>query len=590
MREIIKREIDLLPNQPGIYMMKDKDDKIIYIGKAKNLKKRVSQYFLRPQSGKVAAMVFNVDHFDTILTATEKEAFILEMNLIQTHYPRYNILLKDDSHYPYIALRKGSDPFLKILRSDKDPKYKYFGPFPNSSAAYEMIVLLNKLFPLRKCQTMPKVPCLYFHMGQCLAPCVNDIAEATYSKLISDIDSFLSGHSEDKVAEIRQAMLDASEREEYELAGEYKKTLESIEHVTAKQRVENVDHVDRDVFAISTRDGYLALAVLLYRRGLLLGKKLFVVEEFGELEEQVTDLIAQFYQNHDYPKEIVLNVKGVSAALSELLSVGVVTPSRGLLFDLVGIAQKNAQQGLDDHFMTARLDDDKLALLDLLGTILSIKPPLHIELFDNSHLQGSNPVGAMVAFINGEPAKKMYRKYHIEHDEKRDDFASMREVVLRRYSRLINEKSPLPDLIIVDGGEPQARAAQDSLDKLHVSIPLVGLFKNEKHQTKGLVDVHGNTFNVTDNPALFFFLMRMQDEVHRYAITFHKLLRSKALSRSILDDITGLGEVRKEAIRIAFPSLDDLRKATVEELSQFLPDPVAEKVFAKLHVPNDDNS
>jgi len=590
MTEIVKREIALLPNQPGVYIMINKDGKIIYIGKAKNLKKRVAQYFLRPQSGKVAGMVFSVDRFDTILTASEKEALILEMNLIHTHYPRYNILLKDGSHYPYIALRKGSDPFLKILRDDKDNRYKYFGPFPNSSAAYEMINLLNKLFPLRKCKTLPSAPCLYYHLGQCLAPCINNIPETVYSKLITDIDSFLSGHSEEKTSEIRKAMIEASDRQEYELAGEYKKTLDAIEHVTAKQGVENIDHIDRDVFAIATRDGYLALAALLYRKGLLLGKELFVVEEFGELSEQVTDLIAQFYQNHAHPKELVLNIKESAQAIGELLSISAVTTGRGKLFDLVNIAQKNAQQGLDDHFMTARLEDDKLLLLESLGSVLSMKAPLHIELFDNSHLQGSNPVGAMVVFINGEPVKKMYRKFHIEHDEKRDDFASMKEVVYRRYSRLIDEQSELPDLIIVDGGEPQVHAAQQSLERLKINIPLVGLYKNEKHQTKGLVDRNGTTFSITDNPPLFFFLMRMQDEVHRFAITFHQQLRSKAMSRSLLDDIDGLGEVRKEVLRKAYPSINDLKKATIAELSQLIPTPVAEKVFAKLTLPPDDKS
>jgi len=581
--ELIKREIALLPNLPGVYLMHDKKGKIIYVGKAKNLKKRVSQYFERPQSGKVAAMVFNVDHFDTIITGTEKEALILEMNLIHEHYPRYNILLKDGSHYPYIALRKGSDPVLKIARNDKDPKYRYFGPFPNSSAAYEMMNLLNKLFPLRKCKTMPKTACLYYHMGQCLAPCINTISEVTYSTLIADIENFLNGDVASKTAEIKAHMIEASDKEEYELALEYKKTLDAIEHVTSKQRVENADHVDRDVFAIATRDGYLALAVFLFRKGLLLGKELYVVEQFEEIEEQTVDLIAQFYQTHPRPREIVLSLKAITAELTDLLDIGVLAPTRGKLFELVGITQKNAQQGLDDHFMTARLNDDKLTLLKTLGERLHFETPFHIELFDNSHLQGSSPVGAMVAFVNGEPAKKMYRKFHIEHDEKRDDFASMKEIVYRRYKRLKDEKKEMPDLIIVDGGQLQATAALESLEKVGVKIPLVGLYKNDKHQTKGLVDAQGVLYDVIDNPPLFFFLMRMQDEVHRFAIEFHKKLRSKHLGTSILDDIPGLGEARKETLRRIYPDLDSLRKASLSDFRQTIPEKPAQILYQKLH-------
>jgi excinuclease ABC subunit C len=583
MNELIKREIALLPNLPGIYLMYGKHDKIIYVGKAKNLRKRVSQYFERPQSGKVAAMVFAVERFDTIITRTEKEALILEMNLIHEHYPRYNIMLKDGSHYPYIALRKGSDPLLKIARNDKDPGYRYFGPFPNASAAYEMMNLLNKLFPLRKCKTMPKVPCLYYHLGQCLAPCINEISEVTYNQLIADIEAFLGGNSASKIAEMKARMIEASEKEEYELAGEYKKTLDAIVHITAKQNVENADHVDRDVFAIATRDGYLSLAVLLYRRGLLLGKELYVVEQFGEIEEQTGDLIAQFYQMHPRPREIVLSMKEIAASLTDVLDIGVIAPTRGKLYELVTITQKNAQQGLDDHFMTARLDDDKIALLTALGTILHIETPYHIELFDNSHLQGSSPVGAMVAFVNGEPAKKMYRKFHIEHDEKRDDFASMKEIVFRRYKRLSDEQKVFPDLIIVDGGQLQANAAREALQKAGVNVPLVGLYKNDKHQTKGLIDADGQLFEIADNPPLFYFLMRMQDEVHRFAISFHKQLRSKNLGVSILDGILGLGEARKETLRRVYPDLDQLRNASQSDLKQFIPEKAAEILYKKLH-------
>ncbi|MCQ2800985.1 MAG: excinuclease ABC subunit UvrC, partial [Bacilli bacterium] len=350
MTDKLKQLISNLKHLPGVYLMHDKNDKIIYVGKAKDLQKRVSQYFLRPQAGKVHKMVTNVDYFDTIITSNEKEALVLEMNLIQTHYPRYNILLKDGAHYPYIALKKSGDPYLTIKRNTKDKNYDYFGPFPNSSAASSMVSLLNKIYPIRKCQNLQQSTCLYYHLGQCLAPCVNKIDEETNTELREEIKSFMRGNNSKKRTEIFNKMKEASENLEFETALEYKKIVDAIDHINQAQNVEGRDKTDRDIFAFSTREGYLSLAVLLYRRGLLLDKKTFIVEEFGDNEEQVADLILQFYQNHPLPNELYINSNNVLEMLDGLLDVNLLSVTKGKIQDLILVCKENANNALDEYF------------------------------------------------------------------------------------------------------------------------------------------------------------------------------------------------------------------------------------------------
>lgn len=583
MNAFIQQALKNLPQKPGVYIMKNHDDQVIYVGKAKDLSKRVAQYFLRPQSGKVQAMVMHVDHFETIITTTEKEALILEMNLIHRHYPRYNVLLKEGGHYPYIALRKGPDPFLKIMRTNEDTRYKFFGPFPNAKAAYKIIDLLNKVFPLRKCNVMPKQACLYFHLGQCLAPCIHKIDVEVYEGLSKEIESFLKGHTETKIKEYQRKMMEASDQLKFELAQEYKEIIDDIKHISDRQHVEIFDKKDRDIFAFSQREGYVVLTVFTFKEGLLIGKKSFVVEAFGELEDQIYELITQYYSNQYLPDQIIINSKHITELLNALYGDVAFTVSSGKLFEVLKAVQENSIQALDDHFLTARLDDDALALLDQLGKLLQIPAPLHIEMFDNSHLQGSSPVGAMVTFINGEPVKKLYRRFHIEHGQAKDDLASMKEIIYRRYKRLQEEGSPFPHLIIVDGGKEQLKVGLDVLTELGLSIPIVGLFKSEKHATKGMLTIEGETLDLTKNPALFFLLVRMQDEVHRFAIAFHREQRRKSMTRSILDDVKGLGTTRKEMLQKAYATIDDLRQATIEELQQYLPNDVAKRLYEKLH-------
>ena len=582
MTEKLKLLISNLKHSPGVYLMHDKNDTVIYVGKAKDLQKRVSQYFLRPQTGKVFKMVQNVDYFETIIVQNEKEALILEMNLIHQYYPRFNILLKDGSHYPYIALKKKGDVTLTIKRNNKDKHYDYFGPFPNSGAAYQMVDLINKIYPIRKCKNIPSMVCLYYHLGQCLAPCINKIDESEYDILRDKIKRFLRGDNQEILKELKKKQSDAIEELNYELAQEIQDSIKSIEHINTSMSVESNDKTDRDIFAFSSRNGYLSIAILLFRNGMLLGKESHVVESFGDEEEQVVDLITQFYERCPLPQEVIINNEYVVKELDTYLDSNVSSVTRGKLYDLVMSAKSNADNALDEYFLSSKLDTDKIELIEELGNLLKIKTPYHIELFDNSHIQGSSPVGAMVAYINGEAAKNLYRKFKIEHEEARDDFKSMREVITRHYLRLKEENKKYPDLILVDGGLPQVESATKALKDIEVDIPVFGLYKDDKHSTSGLIDINGETYPI-ENKKLFFLLTRMQDEVHRFAITFHKEKRAKAMTTSIFDDIKGLGTKRKELLTRFYPDISSLKEATLEELKQILPLDVAESLYNKLH-------
>ena len=570
MNELLMAKIDLLSNKPGVYLMKNNDNHIIYVGKAKSLIKRVKQYFTRPQEGKVFRMVREVVDFDTIETPSEKEALLLEINLIRKHYPKYNILLKDGKSYPYIALKKKNDPFLKIAYKDNDKNFKYFGPYPNSKAVYSTIDLLNKLFPLRKCQTLHKEPCLYYHLGNCLGPCINRIKDEDYKELTDQITRFLNGDTSKIKVDCQKKMRTFSENLEFEKAQEMKLILEAIDEINKKQNIMLKDHINRDVISYSSRDGYFSLCIMTYRKGILLGKNLFVLECFDNQHEDLIDCIYQYYINHELPNEIIVADNLLSDELSYLLERKVISPTRGVKKDLLLIALENAKKGLDEHFLTARLEDDSLSLLEELGKLLNIKTPLHIELFDNSHLQGSYPIGALVVYKNGNKVPSMYRKYNIKESEGKDDLKSMEEVLTRRYSRLILESLELPDLILVDGGENQVNIALEVIDNLGLTIPVAGLYKNNKHQTAGLL-YNGEVHELNHKSRLFLMLVRMQDEVHRYAISTHRNKRSKAITSSFLDSIKGLGKKRLENLLKMYPTKDSLIKASVEELQAIVP-------------------
>ena len=572
MNEILKMKIDMLPSKPGSYQMKDKNGNIIYVGKAKSLDKRVRQYFYRPQEGKVQRMVREIEDFDIIETNSEKEALLLEINLIQKYYPKYNILLKDGKMYPYISLRRGGDPFLKIAHNDKDKRYYYFGPFPSSHNAYTMINLLNKIFPLRKCNVIPKKPCLYYHLGQCLGPCINKIEESSYKEIVSSITKLLNGDSSSLVSSLTKKMKECSLNLDFERAKEYKDQIDSINHIISSQKIMMKDHIDRDVIGYSLREGYISVLFLLYRKGILLGKNLFVHELNSDVEDVLVDIIFQFYLNHPKPKEIVISLDSIKEVLEESLEVRVLVPSKGQKKDLLYMALENAKQGLDQHFQTARLEDDNLALLEELGKLLNIETPLDIELYDNSHLQGKDAIGALVKYINGVKVPSLYRKFNIKSENTKDDLSMMKEVLTRRLTRLKEENQKKPDLIILDGGEEQLKVAKEVVNSLGLDIALASLKKNEKHQTDTLVNGSDLSSILLDRKSnLFFLLMRMQDEVHRYAITTHKAKRSKEIYKTIYDDIKGIGKKRKEMLLSLYPTKEALSQATIEELKQIVP-------------------
>ena len=572
MNEILKMKIDMLPSKPGSYQMKDKNGNIIYVGKAKSLDKRVRQYFYRPQEGKVQRMVREIEDFDIIETNSEKEALLLEINLIQKYYPKYNILLKDGKMYPYISLRRGGDPFLKIAHNDKDKRYYYFGPFPSSHNAYTMINLLNKIFPLRKCNVIPKKPCLYYHLGQCLGPCINKIEESSYKEIVSSITKLLNGDSSSLVSSLTKKMKECSLNLDFERAKEYKDQIDSINHIISSQKIMMKDHIDRDVIGYSLREGYISVLFLLYRKGILLGKNLFVHELNSDVEDVLVDIIFQFYLNHPKPKEIVISLDSIKEVLEESLEVKVLVPSKGQKKDLLYMALENAKQGLDQHFQTARLEDDNLALLEELGKLLNIETPLDIELYDNSHLQGKDAIGALVKYINGVKVTSLYRKFNIKSENTKDDLSMMKEVLTRRLTRLKEENQKKPDLIILDGGEEQLKVAKEVVFSLGLDIALASLKKNEKHQTDTLVNGKDLSSILLDRKSnLFFLLMRMQDEVHRYAITTHKAKRSKEIYKTIYDDIKGIGKKRKEMLLSLYPTKEALSQATIEELKQIVP-------------------
>lgn len=580
--EIVKRKIELLPDHPGCYLMKNKDGTIIYVGKAKSLVKRVKQYFTRPQEGKVFRMVLEVTDFDTIETDSEKESLLLEINLIQKYYPKYNIMLKDGKMYPYIALKKMGDPYLKIARNDRDKSFSYFGPFPNSGSAYRMIDLLNKIYPLRKCKNIPNRACLYYHLGQCMGPCINDISKSDNKDMISHITKFLNGDASEVKQEITAKMRAAANDLRFEEAQEYKETLDTIENVLSSQKIMMQDHIDRDIVGYSQRDGYISILFLLYRKGVLLGKNLFVVEKFDDINSELTDYIYQFYLNHPKPKELIISEKSIADILESSLGIKVIVPSRGVKKDLLFMALENAKAGLDEHFMTARLEDDNLKLLEELGNMLNISTPLDIELYDNSHLQGTEAIGAMVKFINGVKVPTMYRKYKIRQENKRDDLASMEEVLTRRLTRLKEENSKMPDLIIVDGGMTQVEIAYNVREKLNVNVNIAGLAKNDKHETDALIN--GNTgefIPLNHKSPLFFMLMRMQDEVHRFAISYHRHKREKSFFETIYDDIPEIGKKRRIQLLSAYPTLDSLKSVTLEELKQIIPEESAKLILEK---------
>ncbi len=573
-----KEKLALVPHKPGSYQMKDKNGTIIYVGKAKDLHKRLSSYFNRVHTGKTAKMVSLIDDFTYLVASSELEAFIIEINLIKEFKPKYNIMLMDDKSYPYIEYISNPYPRLKVSRylniKKKDNK-KLFGPYPNAYAARRIVNLLNRLYPLKKCEGNKKDLCLYYHIGECLGYCSKNIDQDKVKEMEEEILSFLKGNDEVLKNKIMDKIKTYSDTLNFEMALDLKKELEYIDIVLDKQKVELHDFVNRDVIAYYVDNGYLSIEILFIRNGKLLNHKNTILPINIDIEDDVEYYIAEFYTKNEVPKELLipdtLNVDNIRS----VVDANVIVPQKGIKKDLIKMAYDNAKMNLNNKFEEIQKDEARtLKANEELAELLGMDYINRIDVFDNSNLFGSFAVSGMVVFIDGKPAKNEYRKYKVSVDVN-DDYNTMKEILYRRYQRALVERSPLPDLIIVDGGENQIRAALEILQLLHLDIKVVGLKKNDKHRTNDLISSDFSVYNIDRMSNVFHYLTRMQDEVHRFTITYHRTLRSKGSISSVLDDIEGIGPSRKKALIKKFGSLTKIKMASLEELEEILPDNIA---------------
>lgn len=569
---------------PGCYLMKNTDGKVIYVGKARKLKNRVSSYFTGAHNYKTTKLVDHIWDFDYIVTGSEKEALLLEINLIKDYTPEYNIMFMDNTYYPYIELTDETHPRLKIVRKTKNKKNKYFGPYPDATAARNTFKLLNKLYPLRKCNHVPDKPCLYYSLHQCLGPCINEVDKSQYDEIRKELISFIHGNTKSKIDELTEKMMTASENLQFELAKEYRDLIRSIEYVTAKQNVQFGDYKDRDILGYFINKGYISIQLFFMREGKLLYHD-FNLEPVGEdFEGDLIRFLVTYYQTHPEPYELLIPQDVDLELLTEILSCHVLQPQRGDKKSLVEMANKNAKEALEKKFLLKEKTDEKTILPIIeLGQKLGIDTPHTIELYDNSNIQGAYAVAGMVVYKDGVPSKKDYRKYKIKTVEGPDDYASMKEVIYRRYYRLLMEQKEMADLIIVDGGLGQIKVAKEVINSLNLSVHICGLSKDDKHSTAMLLDENGNQVPIDTKSPLFFLLTRMQDEVHRYAISFHRQVRSKSLFSSILDEVEGIGEARKKKLLNHFKSVKKMKEASLEELEAVIPKNTAAKLYEVLH-------
>lgn len=582
-REHIKKKLSLLPNQPGCYLMKDKDNVIIYVGKAKKLKNRVSSYFRGTHTGKTARLVQEIVDFEYVVVGSETESLILEINLIKEHDPKYNILLRDDKSYPYIELSKDKIPRLSVVRSlnRKKNKSRLFGPYPNVTAARTTVNLLNRIYPLRKCQTYSKRPCLYYHIGECLGYCTHDVDFSKVKQMENDIIRFLKGDHSLITKKIEVDMLHQSELLNYEKAKELKELLDYIKITLVKQKVEIKEDVDTDLFGYYIDKGYISIQVFFIRNGKILERisKIFPIK-IDEIEE-ITTYIANFYhRNFILPKEILVPDIVDETLLEQYLNIKVIKPIKGVKKKVMDMACNNAKIHLDEKFELIKKDEERtIGANKELRELLHLEKLSRIELFDNSHLFGRFSVSGMVVFIDGKPSKNDYRKFKIQLDTD-DEYGMMREVTYRRYFRVLMDNLKRPDLIIVDGGVGQIHIVREVMQSLNLPIPVVGLKKNKKHNTSSLLAFDPiEEIQIDKRSNLFYLLERMQDEVHNFTIHYHKQIRSKGALSSILDNIEGIGSVRKKQILKKYKTISKMKEASIEDLKKLLP----EKVAINLH-------
>lgn len=583
---MLKEKLKTIPHLPGSYQMRNANNNIIYVGKAKDLKKRVNSYFKGNVTGKTAKMVSEVVGFTYITTETEQEAFILELNLIKEYNPKYNILLKDDKSYPYIEYINKPYPKLKVSRylniRKKDNK-KLFGPYPNAYAARKIVNLINRLYPLKKCEGMPKNVCLYYHIGECLGYCQKKIDKEKLIKIEEEILDFLKGNDKILIDKIKEKINIFSNNLNFEAALELKKELQFIEVILDKQKVELHDYVNRDVVSYYFNEGLISVQILFVRNGKIVGgnnEKFYLI---SDVYDEVNSYIINFYNRHEIPKEILIEEGLNEEILSNILKTKVYIPQKGNKKNLLKMALENAKISLEQEVTIIRNDEARtINANDELRKLLNLKILDRIDAFDNSNLFGSFAVSGMVVFKNGKPNKKEYRKYKVSID-KNDDYNTMKEVIYRRYFRALLEKSEMPDLILVDGGENQIRACKEILNSLNINIKVCGLKKDNHHRTNELIDGDTlNTIEIPRNSDIFHYLTRIQDEVHRFTITYHKTLRDKGSIASVLDNIDGIGKIRKKELIKKYGSIKRMKEASVDDLSQIIPQNVAENLLKYL--------
>ena len=576
---MLKEKLKTIPHLPGSYQMRNINNTVIYVGKAKDLYKRVNSYFKGNVTGKTAKMVSEVVDFTYITTSTEQEAFILELNLIKEYDPKYNILLKDDKSYPYIEYISKPYPKLKVSRylsvKRKDKKL-LFGPYPNAYAARKIVNLINRLYPLKKCEGMPKDVCLYFHIGECLGYCSKKIDKEALDKMEKDILEFLRGNDKILIDKIMEKINTFSNMLNFEAALELKKELDYIKVVLDKQKVELHDYINRDVISYYLDEGIVSVQILFVRNGKIVGGNNDKFYLISDILDEVNSYILKFYERHEVPKELLVEKDLSAEIIGNILGTKVVAPEKGKKKNLLNMAKENAKIALEQEITIIKNDEKRSVLAnDELRKLLNMEVLNRIDSFDNSNLFGTYAVSGMVVFKNGKPAKKEYRKYKVSVD-KNDDYNTMREVVYRRYYRCMVEQSEMPDLILVDGGVSQINACKSVLDELHLNIKVCGLRKDDHHRTNELVD--DDTLNTIEIPRMsdvFHYLTRIQDEVHRYTITYHKTLRDKGSIGSLLDNIDGIGSVRKKELIKKYGSVKKMGEASVEELSLIIPETVA---------------
>ena len=590
MNKLIQSKLELLPTSPGCYIHKDKNGTIIYVGKAKNLRNRVRSYFRGSHDTKTEALVSEIVDFEFIVTESNIEALLLEINLIKENKPKYNIMLKDDKSYPFIKITNETYPRLIITRQVKKDGGLYFGPYPDVGAANEIKRLLDRLFPFRKCTNPPEKVCFYYHLGQCKAHTICKVDSQYFKELAQEVAAFLKGQDDQIIEDLRGKMAGAAQAMEFENTAEYRDLIQSIGTLRTKQRVMAKDLQNRDVFGYYVDKGWMCVQVFFVRQGKLIERDVNLFPYYNDPDEDFLTYIGQFYQekSHLKPNEILIPADIDEEAVKALVDTKVLKPQRGEKKQLVNLAIKNARVSLQQKFDLLEKSIEKTqGAIENLGQLLNIPTPVRIESFDNSNIMGTSPVSAMVVFVNGKPSKKDYRKYKIKTVIGPDDYASMREVIKRRYSRVIRDGLTPPDLIVIDGGQGQVNIAKEVIqDQLGLDIPIAGLQKNDKHQTHELL--FGDPLQVVElsrNSQEFFLLQRIQDEVHRFAITFHRQLRSKNSFSSQLDGIEGLGPKRKQNLMKHFKSLTKIKEASVDEIVEVgVPRAVAEAVQEKLHL------